>query len=97
MSERTPLMILEELAEKASSAYYCDGVLSSMRRDDVYKSEQVGKLVKGLSDEDREILSELSSDEVVKTFTVLWSRPRPEKPITRIRGPVTFSKSKPNE
>ena len=60
MSERTPLMVLEELAEKAGSLHYCDGVLSSRRRDDVWKSEQVGKLVEGLSDEDREILSEIT-------------------------------------
>ena len=90
-------MILKELAESAGSAYYCDGVLNSNRRNDAWKGEEVGKLVQALSEEDRKILGEIKSDEVVNAFNTMWNRPRPEKPITRKRGPVTFSKSKTND
>lgn len=97
MKERTATMILSELAEEADGKYIYDSVLTGGRfRDTERNAQLVGKLVEGLSPEDREKLKDLSAEDIIHRFAA-YRRPRPEKPTTRTRGPVTFSKSKTNE
>ncbi len=95
--ERTASTILSELAEEADSKYLYDSILTGGRfRDDERNASLVGKLVEGLSQEDKEKLKNLKAEDIVQQFAA-YRRPRPETVITRKRGPVTLSKSKTNE
>ncbi len=91
---RTPRLILNELIETADELSLYDLIRGDMpsNRDDPrrlkFNSENVGKLVQKLSDSDREILGELSSEEIEKLFFTNLRRARPKEPIHRIRGPV---------
>lgn len=85
--ERTATVILNELIEEADE-HYLFRLVDSMRRD---HSGEVGKLVQALSEADREILKELSADDIEKKFAA-YKRARPEQPTHRVRGPITLSK-----
>jgi len=90
---RDAKVILRELVEKADSRYLYDKFLHGGRWEDTDRNASlVGKLVETLSEEDRQTLNELSSEEVVSMFSVGVQHRRPEKPITRKRGPVKLSK-----
>ena len=85
--------ILQELVEKADSRYLYDKFLHGGRFEDADRNASlVGKLVETLSDEDRQVLDTLSSEEVVEMFSVGVQHRRPEVPVTRKRGPVKLSK-----
>ena len=93
--ERTALNVLQELADTAAGRNYTDAIFRSPSK--IYNKENaelVGKLVENLSDEDRDLLKGLKSTDVEEAFRVLLTRPRPERPIKRKRGPVTLSKGK---
>ena len=95
MSERTQKAILQELIEEADQKYICDSVLmSGTLRDTKRNAQLVGKLIEGLSSEDREKLKDLKAEDIVQRFAA-YMRPRPKTVVTRKRGPVTLSKSKP--
>ncbi len=96
MSERTQKAILQELIEEADFKYIYDSVLSCKRglNDPKFNAERVGELIKNLPIEEREKLKDLKAEDIVQRFAA-YRRPRPETAITRKRGPVTHSKSKP--
>lgn len=93
---KTRKVILQELIEEADSQYIYDAILngSLKRQSGEYKASQVGKLVEGLSPELRATLKDLNAEDVENFFFTEFRRVRPEKPITRRRGPVSFTKSK---
>lgn len=89
--------LLDKLIEQADSAYLTDMISGSRRGygDDPangpFNAKRVGKIIEGLTDEEREQLKDLTADDIQKKF-VTYRRPRPERPVTRRRGPVTLSK-----
>ena len=89
--ERTPLQVLQELVDIAEGRRLIDNLGGSIRGGKLsgeQNAELVGKLVENLSEEDRALLAEIKSEDIAKAFKVTWDRPRPEKPIKRVRGPV---------
>lgn len=100
--ERTAKTIFEELIQKAdierffvesrSGRYSFSPNNHQGLADECAK--QVGQLVMSLPEEDRELLANMTSEEIEKFGWIVngYFRPRPEKPITRVRGPVTLSK-----
>jgi len=93
MTNRDAKVILRELVDKADSRHVYDKFLRGGRFDDPTRNaELVGKLVQGLPQEDRKLLETMSSDEILNVFSVNHLRQRPEKPITRVRGPVSLKK-----
>ena len=89
--DRTPLHVLQELVDVANGRRLVDSIAVNSRGgklSDEQNAELVGKLVENLSEEDRELLKDVKSEEIAEAFKATWDRPRPEKPITRVRGPV---------
>ena len=86
--------ILRELADKADTRAMYDTVMFGGRSYLLpeQKASLVGKLVQDLPEEDRKVLEKLTSSEIANMLSVSWKRPRPEKPITRRRGPVSLKK-----
>ncbi|KKM22257.1 hypothetical protein LCGC14_1627150 [marine sediment metagenome] len=91
---RTPRVILNELIENADELSLYDLIRGDMpsSMDDPrrlkFNSDNVGILIQKLPDSDREVLEELSSEEIEKLFFTNLKNPRPKEPIRRIRGPV---------
>jgi hypothetical protein len=93
--ERTPLQVLNEVINIADGRRLTDcigGHVRGTRLSDEQNAELVGKLIENLSEEDRALLAEIKSEDIATAFKVLWDRPRPEKPITRKRGPVRLGR-----
>ena len=92
MTKRDKKQVLSEVIESAEARHMFDTYLSSRRQPDYeFNSKQVGKLITELSDEDRELLKDLTAEDIL---TGLKAAHRPEKPVTRKRGPVVLSKRK---
>lgn len=92
--ESTPRQILNELLELAVDKQLFDFVRGDMPSSALdprrlkFNAERVGKLVESLTDEQREVLKSLKWNDVKNGIRA----PRPEKPVTRLRGPVKLSK-----
>jgi len=100
--ERTAKTVFDELLQQADcdrffvdsrSGIYGINPRNEEKRNKVF-ADQVGKLVLELPEADRELLKNMSSDDLgdFGWVTTGWFRPRPEKPITRKRGPVSLMK-----
>ena len=99
MNERTKTQVLNELVEQADEHYLID-LMSGSRRgiginsaNGPFNAERVGKIIEGLDEEDRELLKGLTAEDIERKFAA-YRRPRPEREVTRKRGPVTLSKRK---
>jgi hypothetical protein len=84
-AERTAKQVIEELIEKADIKSAMRLISSSFPREDTekyreYCAERVGKLVLSLSDTDRELLKNMTSEELEKYgwFFGGYSRTRPK-------------------
>ena len=104
IGERTAKHILEEVLQKAdldrffvssNSGPFMHGHSDeAIERFNQRCADEVGKRILELPESDREIINSLSSEEFNKAMgwvTNAWSRPRPEKPITRKRSAVSLS------
>jgi len=93
--QRTAKDVLKELVMVANGRRLTDPIRGHVRGTQLsgeQNAELVGQLVKNLDEEDRALLAEMKSEDIVDEFTVMWDRPRPEKPVTRVRGPVRLGK-----
>ena len=94
MRDRSKKHILSELVDEADQKYLYDKFLHGGRfEDNARNASLVGKLVEGLSPEDREQLKDLKIEDIAQIFAD-YRRPRPHEPITRTRGAVSLTKSK---
>jgi len=84
---RTPRVVLEELIETAEDRHTMF-TFGFSDRELERKSELVGKLVLGLSESDREILKDITSDDIEAIGFTNVFRKRPQKPGGRVRGPI---------
>jgi len=95
--ERTAEDVIRELIKQADGKSIMWGLRSDIRgRDDPKlldeNARNVGKLVQSLSEEDRELLQNLTSEDW-EAFAWVgngYTRARPKEPITRTRGPVSL-------
>ena len=98
--ERTAKTVFDEILLKADAErFFVDsrsGIYGINPRDEEKRNkvfaDQVGRLVLELPEADRELLKNMSSDDLEEFGWVTngWSRPRPEKLDTRKRGPVSL-------
>ena len=100
MTERTVKDVMHDLIRKADIAHLGDTIRGDLpsrnhpKRDD-YNSQQVGKLVTELPEEDRKILENMTSKDMeeFEWFFGGYTRMRPkERTRDRVRGPVKLSK-----
>lgn len=103
-AERTAETVIKELIEKASidRYFFMEGRSAhwSISPSNVEKfnnqcAEEVGQYVLNLPEDDRNLLANMSSDELERFGWIVhgYYRPRPEKPVTRRRGAaISFSK-----
>lgn len=98
--ERTAKDVIQELIDKATTLNCVWMIRSDIRgRDDpkIFKenAENIGKLVQKLPESDRELIKNLTAEELISYGWYFggYDRRRPkEKVSTRIRGPVSFTK-----
>lgn len=88
--------LLNKLVEKADTAYLCDLVSGSRRGvgdhgNEEFNAERVGKIIEGLSDEEREQLKDLKAEDLDVIFSGRRRRPT-SAPRQRNRGPVKLGK-----
>ena len=92
MTHRNKKQVLGELVESAEARrMYHEYFAPKHRPDHELNASLVGKLVTELSDDDKELLKDLTAEDIL---TGLKAHYRPEKPVTRKRGPVVLSKRK---
>ena len=92
--KRTAKQVLQELVDVANGRRLTDcigGHVRAGKLSDEQNAELVGKLVENLSDEDRELLGELRSEDIAEAFTFMFDRPRPEDLVLRVRKPVKLN------
>jgi hypothetical protein len=90
MSEKTSKSILDELVVKAQTIGGIQGTMHNPRN-----ATQVGQMVKSLSLEDRELLAQLTSDDLECMRPFGGYHPRPNTVVTRKRDKaVTLKKVK---
>ena len=92
--------LLNKLIEKADQMYLCDMVSGSrrgcghdsynMQLNGKFNAERLGKIVEGLSDEEREQLQDLKAEDLDVIFS--GRRRRPTSAPRKIRGPVKLGK-----
>ncbi len=99
-TERSTKDVMSELIEKADveaffvtsrSGKYGIHPRNEEDRNRVY-AEEVGKLVLGLPESDRELLKGMSSEDILSYWFVGGLRFRPETESKRKRGPVRLKK-----
>lgn len=94
MVKRDKNKVLRELVESAETRRMIDMFFRGGRfeaNDTEQNASLVGNLVTSLPDEDRELLKDLTADDVMAG---LQQHLRPEQPVKRQRGPVVLSKRK---
>jgi hypothetical protein len=92
--------LLDKLIEKADTAYLGDLVSGSrrgcghdsynMQINGEFNAERVGKIIEGLTDEEREQLKDLKAEDLDVIFS--GRRRRPTSAPRKIRGPVKLGK-----
>lgn len=88
-NERTPQDVLDDLIQSADSfRMFCQ--YSSGERGDEARSKDIGELVLGLPESDREILKQITSNDVDLQRWVKdgWRFHRPKEPVKRVREKV---------
>jgi len=99
MRDKNKTHILTELVEEADSKYLQDlmsGCLPSTADHPIrlaHNAKSIGEIVQALPQEERDKLKDLTADEIGQLFAT-YRRPRPEKKVTRKRGPISLTKSK---
>lgn len=93
--------LLEKLMQKADTAYLGDMVSGSrrgcgynqatMEMNGEFNAERLGKIIEGLSDEEREQLKDLKAEDLDFIFSGRRRRPTTAA-RQRIRGPVNLGK-----
>lgn len=101
-AKRTAKQIIEELVQKADvdrffvegrSGRYTAGAEEKFRE---YCTKEVGQLILTLPETDRELLKDLTTDELAYIVNGYY-RARPAQPQLRKRGPVTLGGRKPKQ
>lgn len=93
-TKRNKKQVLRELVNSAETRRVIDMFFRGGRfeaNDTEQNASLVGNLVTGLSDEDRELLKDLTAEDIIAG---LQPDKRPEQPVTRKRGPVVLAKRK---
>lgn len=93
---------MDELVEEADSKYLTDMISGHLPgsadhpRRLAHNAESVGEIVQALPQEERDRLKDLTADEISQLFAG-YRRPRPERPVTRRRGPISLARSKKDD
>ena len=91
--DRTAKDVMQEIIKIADGRRLTDGIRGDARGgrlNEEQNAELVGQIVKNLSEEDRALLADIKPEDIL--YSTSWHRPRPEKPVRRVRGPVRLGK-----